>query len=286
MFKNHTNYKYILFVLPALVYVAALSFFPAASVVFLSFKTPKGAYSLGNYYAIKGGLLKSTFDTVIVSFGALLIQLFFAILIANILIKSLKGNKLFSTIFIIPYGISTVVSAFIFSLIFSAVGGFANSTLHSLGLLHLFGIAGVNWYATQYTSMGIVMFADFWKNTPLIALILLGGLSSIDPAMMEAASVDGAGSFRRFIHIVLPNLAPYIAIALLIRGVSEFNIFALPLVLIGYHPSLINTLVYEYFTSISSVDYSYAAATILLLIIVAFAVLVIKLGGASNYEKQ
>ncbi len=276
---RNRNYKYILFVLPALVYIAILSFFPAASVVFLSFKTSKDVYSLSNYYAIKGSLLKATYDTVIVSFGALLIQLFFAILIANILIKSLKGNKIFSTIFIIPYGISTVVSAFIFSLIFAAVGGFANSTLHSLGL------PVIDWYKTQYSSMGVVMFADFWKNTPLVALILLGGLSSIDPAMMEAASVDGAGSFRRFIHITLPNLAPFIAIALLIRGVSEFNIFALPLVLIGYHPSLINTLVYEYFTSISSVDYSYAAATILLLIIAAFAVLVIKLGGTSNYEK-
>jgi len=216
---------------------------------------------------------------MIVSFGALLIQLFFAILIANILIKSLKGSKIFSTIFIIPYGISTVVSAFIFSLIFSAIGGFANSTLHSLGL------ASIDWYKTQYSSMGIVMFADFWKNTPLVALILLGGLSSLDPAMMEAASVDGAGPLRRFIHITLPNIAPFIAIALLIRGVSEFNIFALPLVLIGYHPLLMNTLVYEYYTSITSVDYSYAAATILLLIIAVFAIIVIKLGGTANYEK-
>lgn len=281
MVKNSfkRNYKYILFVLPALAYIIVLSFFPAASVIFLSFKTPKDTYSLSNYYAIKGSLLKATFDTVIVSFGALLIQLFFAILIANVLIKSLKGNKIFSTIFIIPYGISTVVSAFIFSLIFASIGGFANSTLHSLGL------TSIDWYKTQYSSMGIVMFADFWKNTPLVALILLGGLSSMNPAMLEAASIDGAGPLRRFIHITLPNLAPFIAIALLIRGVSEFNIFALPLVLIGYHPSLLNTLVYEYFTSISSVDYSYAAATILFVIIVAFAILVIKLGGTSNYEK-
>jgi ABC-type sugar transport system permease subunit len=278
--KKYGNYKYLLFVLPALVYVTALSFFPAASVVFFSFKTSKGVYSLSNYSAIvNGGLLTSMFNTMIVSFGALLIQLFFAILIANILIKSLKGNKFFSTVFIIPYGISTVVSAFVFSLIFSPVGGFANSTLYS------FGISGVNWYSTVYSSMGVVMFADFWKNTPLVALILLGGLSSISPSMNEAASVDGAGSFRRFIYITLPNLAPFIAIALLIRGVSEFNIFALPLILIGYHPSLINTLVYEYYTSISTIDYSYAAATVLLAIIVVFAFVIIKFGGTNQYEK-
>ena len=278
--KKYRNYKYLLFVLPALAYVAILSFFPAASVVLFSFKSSKGVYSLSNYTAIvHGGLLNSMFHTVIVSFGALLIQLFFAMLIANILIKSLKGNKFFSTVFIIPYGVATVVSAFIFALIFSPVGGFANSTLHSLG------IQDVNWYSNIYSSMGVVMFADFWKNTPLVALILLGGLSSIPPSMNEAASVDGAGPLRRFIYITLPNLAPFIAIALLIRGVSEFNIFALPLILIGYHPSLINTLVYEYFNSISAVGYSYAAATVLLLIILVFAFVIIKFGGTAQYEK-
>lgn len=277
---RYRNYRYMVYVLPALAYVAVLSFFPAASVVFYSFKTPSGVYSLSNYEAIsKAGLLTSIGNTVIVSFGALLIQLFFAILIANILIKSLKGNKLFSTIFILPYGISTVVSAFIFSLIFSPVGGFANSTLYSLG------IHSVDWYSTKYSSMGVVMFADFWKNTPLVALILMGGMSTIPPSLNEAASVDGAGSLRRFIHITLPNLAPFIAIALLIRGVSEFNIFALPLILIGYHPSLINTLVYEYFIYSSTTYYSYAAASVLLAIIVVFAFIIIKFGGAKQYEK-
>lgn len=278
--QRQRKYKYIIYVLPALVYVAVLSFFPAASVVFDSFNSPKGGYSLSNYDAIyKAGLLTSLGNTLLVSFGALLIQLFFAILIANILIKSLKGNKLFSTIFIIPYGISTVVSAFIFFLIFSPVGGFANSTLHSLG------IQSIDWYSNRYSSMGIVMFADFWKSTPLVALILLGGMSTIPPRLYEAASVDGAGSFRRFIHITMPNLAPFIAIALLIRGVSEFNIFALPLILIGYSPSLINTLVFEYYLSSATVYYSYAAATVLLAIIVVFAFIVIKFGGAKQYEK-
>ena len=155
----------------------------------------------------------------------------------------------------------------------------ANSTLYSLG------IHSIDWYSNRYSSMGIVMFADFWKNTPLVALILLGGMSTIPPRLYEAASVDGAGSFRRFIHITLPNLAPFIAIALLIRGVSEFNIFALPLILIGYSPSLINTLVYEYFLYSSTTYYSYAAASVLLAIIVVFAFIVIKFGGAKQYEK-
>ncbi len=279
VFKNYRNYKYILFVLPALLYVFLLSFFPAASVVYLSFSSKSG-FTLSNYSGIaQANLGMAIMDTLIVSVGALFIQLFFALLIANILIKSLKGNKFFSTIFIIPYGVSTVVAAFVFSLILSPLGGFANSTLVS------FGLRPVDWYSSSLSELGVVMFSDFWKNTPIVALILYGGLSGLPESLNEAASVDGANSFRRFIHITLPNLAPYIAIALLIRGVSEFNIFAMPLVLIGYFPPLMNTLVYEFFTSSSTEPYSYAAATILLAIILGFAILIIKIGGTKKYEE-
>lgn len=277
--KKLKNYKYIVFILPALLYVSLLSFFPAFSVVFFSFKSSSGAFTLNNYKGVaQFHLGLAIFDTLIVSIGALFIQLIFALMIASVLIKSLKGNKIFSSIFIIPYGISTVVSAFVFSLILSPVGGFANSALVSFGFLP------VNWYSSFYSELGVVMFADFWKNTPLVALILFGGMSGIPPSLAEAASVDGAGTFNRFIHITLPNLAPYIAIALLIRGVSEFNIFALPLVLIGYYPPLMNTLVYEFFTTSATIPFSYAASTILLIIILVFAIIIIKIGGASHYE--
>ncbi len=127
------------------------------------------------------------------------------------------------------------------------------------------------------------MFSDFWKNTPLIALILYGGLSSISPSIFEAASVDGAGPLSRFVHITLPNIAPLMAIALLVRGVSEFNIFALPLVIIGYTPKLMNTLIYENYSFLLTRPYSYAVAVVLLVIILAYAMIVLRMGGASKY---
>ena len=129
------------------------------------------------------------------------------------------------------------------------------------------------------------MFSDFWKNTPLIALILLGGLSSINPNLYEAAAVDGAGAFRRFLHITLPNIAPLMAIALLIRGVSEFNIFALPQVLIGDNPPLMNTLIYYNYNIVANRTISYSLSVILLVIILAYAAVVLKLGGGPKYAK-
>lgn len=280
-FRNYfrKNLIYLIMAVPVLLYVIGLSIIPAITVVYDSFIGTHG-FTLANYLALPSyGLYGAILNTLIVSVGALIIQVLLALAIAMVLIKPFKGKKFFSAIIIIPLGISTVVSAFVFSVIFQAVGGYANSFLITLGL------HPVNWFANTYSSLGIVMFADFWKNTPLVALILYGGLSSLSPSLYEAAATDGAGPFKRFIYITLPNLAPILSIALLVRGVSEFNIFALPLVLIGYHPLILNTLIYENYQSLATRNISYAAATVLLAIIMVYSIFVVKLGGANEHVK-
>ena len=270
---------YFLFALPAIAYVIGLSILPAFTVVYDSFLV-NGKLSTYNYQVLPSyGLYSSIGNTLIVSVGALLIQLLLALAIAMVMVKPFKGSKIFSTIVIIPFGISTIVSAFVFSLIFQNVGGFAN------GVLVFFGLRPVVWFSSSLRDLGIVMFSDFWKNTPLVALILYGGLSSVSPTLYEAASMDGAGPFNRFRHITLPAIAPLISIALLVRGVSEFNIFALPLVLIGYHPLILNTLVYENYSTLATRPFSYAAATVLLTIIMVYAIFVLRIGGAKQYAQ-
>lgn len=274
------EFTYFLFALPALIYVIGLSIIPAITVVYDSF-IGKSGFTLQNYKVLpQYGLYSAIENTLIVSLGALLIQITIALAIAMVLVKPLKGKNIFSSIIIIPLGISTIVSAYVFSIIFQAVGGYANSALVGLGL------KPVDWFSTDLSSLGVVMFSDFWKNTPLVALILYGGLSSISPSLYEAAAVDGAGALRRFVHITLPNLAPIISIALLVRGVSEFNIFALPLVIIGYHPPILNTLIFENYSSITTRNISYAAATILLAIIMVYSIIVVRLGGAREQINQ
>ncbi len=273
------NIFYLIFAIPALAYVIGLAIIPAITVVYDSF-IGKHGFTIANYLALPSyGLYGAIINTLLVSVGALMIQLFIALAIAMVMIKPFKGKKAFSTLVIIPLGISTVVSAFVFSIIFQAVGGYANSALVSIGL------KPVDWFSTNSSSLGVVMFSDFWKNTPLVALILYGGLSSLPPTLYEAASVDGAGAVSRFIHITLPNIAPIMSIALLVRGVSEFNIFALPLVIIGYHPLIMNTLIFENYSSLQTRNISYAAATILLAIIMVYSVIVVRLGGAKDHVR-
>ncbi|QKQ99050.1 sugar ABC transporter permease [Metallosphaera tengchongensis] len=264
-----------LLVLPAVGYIVAFSFFPTIDAVYLSFQDPHGGLSLHNYQELSyfnvGGAIV---DTVLVTVGALLIQLALGFLVASVLSREFRGKKALSTAAIIPMGVATVVAAITFSFIFQTSGGYANTVVHSiLG-------TNVNWYQSSLSSLLVVMIADSWKNTPIVSLILLAGMSSIPRELYYSAAIDGAGPVRRFIHVTLPNLRSFIGVALILRGVQEFNIFALPLILVGDHPPLLTTLVYNlYTTTFPEVGLALAAATVLLGFILVFMGVVIKLTG-------
>ncbi len=270
---NREDLRYLFFTIPAIVYIGVFAFYPAFDAIFLSFIGSNGQFTLNNYkelfyFNIYGTIV----NTIIVTIGALLIQLLLGLGVASILAREFRGKSFFSTLSIVPMGVATVVSAIAFSFIFQTAGGYANTFITMLK------IHPVNWYANSYISLLVVMIADSWKNTPIVALILLAGMMSIPKDLYYAASLDGAGAVKRFFYITLPNLKSYIAIALIIRGVSEFNIFALPLVLIGFHPLILTTLAYELYST-TTIYLSSAAAVILLAFISVLIVLNIKLGG-------
>ncbi|MBO0888812.1 sugar ABC transporter permease, partial [Candidatus Bathyarchaeota archaeon] len=134
----------------------------------------------------------------------------------------------------------------------------------------------VNWYSSYISEVLVLVLSDSWKNTPIVALILLAGMTGISKELYSAAAVDGAGPIRRFVHVTLPNLRNFILIALVIRGISEFNIFVLPLVLVQYNPNLLSTLAFQFYST-SSINYSYAASTVLLTLVLVFALIAVKL---------
>lgn len=271
--REHLNF--FVFVLPAIIYVSVFSFYPAAEVVWDSFHSPvNNSFTLSNFQALMYfGLPDAILYTVIVTVSALVLQLLLGMATASLIVSKIRGARLLYVIALIPYGIATVVNAVDFSFIFQPAGGFAN------GVLKFLGLPTVNWYSSIPLELLIVVIADSWRNFPIFMLLMIAGYSSIPRELYEAAAVDGAGVVRRFFEVTLPNLKKYIVIALIIRGISEFNIFALPLILIGYNPPLLTTLTYEFYSTTVTKYYSYAAATVLLAFIIAFIILVLKLGG-------
>ena len=266
------SYSTLLLIAPAIVYILYFSIYPTLTAIFESFQTPFASNTLSNYQGLLFfGLANAIGNTLIVSFGALAFQFFLAFLVAGLLAKEFRGKRAFMAVSILPWGVSTIVASFIFSNIFTVSDGYMNS------FLLLFGLPSVNWYSSYGSQILVLVLSDSWKNTPIVAMILLAGMTGISQEIYNAAAIDGAGPVRRFLHITLPNLRNFILIALVIRGISEFNIFALPLVLVGYNPPFLTTLAYEFYSTTSSVYYSYAASTILLSVVLVFALVALKL---------
>ena len=78
--------------------------------------------------------------------------------------------------------------------------------------------------------------ADVWKTTPFVAILLLAGLQTIDPALHEAARMDGAGAWRRFVTITLPLLRPALVVAAAFRMLDALRLFDLAYVMTGGGP--------------------------------------------------
>ena len=273
MFRWKEDYTAYLLILPAIVYVAFFSFVPSIQAVYGSFQTPSKQFVLSNYQLLFQGtdLRNSIYNTVVVTLLALAIQFLVAMVIATILMKEFRGKNFFQVGFMIPFGVATIVASYVFGNdnIFAISGGYANTILHYIGLPQP---QWINPNSYIFNVLGLVI-ADSWKNTPIVAIVLLAGMTTIPPDIYAAATVDGAGAISRFLRITLPNLSNYIAIALIIRGVSEFNIFAMAQFLFPH--KILTTLVFSYYGISGTTYLSYAVATILLAFIVLFSTLVL-----------
>src|SRR4029078_12083786 len=90
-----------------------------------------------------------------------------------------------------------------------------------LGLAH---VGAINW-TTTVTGLISVVITVVWQNAPFSFIIFLAGLQTIDPDLWAAAKVDGANAFRRFVHVTLPLMRPFILVVLVIRSMDLLRLF-------------------------------------------------------------
>ena len=172
---------------------------------------------LTNYQTVLTSSLwwQDVLNTVVITVFSVAIELTLGMLIALVMYRAIFGRGLVRTTVLIPYGIVTVVAAFAWQFAFAPGTGFVNPAL---------GIDKA-WFGGQISSLSVIIFAEVWKTTPFMALLLLAGLTTIDDGLYEAARVDGASAVQRFFRITLPLMKPAILVALLFRTLDAFRIF-------------------------------------------------------------
>jgi multiple sugar transport system permease protein len=202
--------------LPSLLLVAAVAIYPVASGVWLSFqrynllRAPVPTFiGLVQYADLAGDPIfwTSVRNTVVwVTVGAgsqFLLGLITALALNR---PGVRGLGFLRVGLLLPWLMPTVVAGHMWSLLLDSRLGVVNDVLVRMGLVHGY----VAWFAQAETAMWSVLTVDLWKNFPFFTLLLLAGLQGVPDELYEAAEVDGAGAWYRFLRITLPLLTPVI----------------------------------------------------------------------------
>jgi len=276
------NLKYI-FPLPAIIFVILLMIFPVCYTLFISFTDwaltsgrPMRFAGLQSYLAI---LKSSRFHMAVLrtftfTGGAVAAEAVLGTIIALVLNREFKGKGVLKFILLLPLVVTPVAIGIVFNLFYDPTIGFLNYILSSLGLPQS------GWVTGAKTVLPSLMLVDVWQWTPMIALIVLAGLSSLSTEPFESAMVDGANSVQTFFRITLPMIMPTVLTAIVLRAVDALKtydiIYAMTRGGPGYSSETLNILSYklsfEYFT----LGQSSASLVFLFLIVLLFSLLVMQ----------
>lgn len=270
--------------IPALLLLLFVFAYPIARAFWLSFFTRNLATELqpvfsglDNYVRMAGDgrFWQSFWTTIVFTSASVISEMLLGLAIALVLNQRFFARGLVRTSAILPWALPTAVIGLAWTWIFNDQFGVVNDILLRLGLIQ----TGINWLGEPTLAMMAVVFADIWKTTPFISILLLAGLQSISPDLYEAHAIDGATPWQSFRQITLPLLLPQILIALLFRFAQAFGIFDLIQVMTGGGPGGATEVVslYIYSTVMRYLDFGYGAA----LVVVTFLLLVVAVAIAS-----
>lgn len=263
---------------PAVAFVAVMVLFPFGYAFWLSLLDYKIGQSdafigVGNYKALLadpqfwGGLKL----TLVLYLGALAIQLVLGVALGLLLhrVETLKG--LVRTVMVSPFMLPPVVVGMMSIVVLDPGMGVANYLLKSAGLPTSLFLA-----STDFVIFTVILI-DTWQWAPFVALIVLGGLQSLPPRVYEAAAIDGARGWRRFVYITLPMLGPTIVTAAVLRSVDLLRFFDVIYITTqggpGYASSTLN--IYAYRKGFEFSDIGYASALMITLSTIVFGAVLV-----------
>lgn len=202
--------------------------------------------------------------TAIITIIALPLELLIGFLMAQLFLDAMPGRQAFVALLVLPTVISPIVAGATWRLMFDVRFGPIGQ------IMSVFTGAPVNimWTINPSLVYPAIIICEVWQWSPFMFLLLLAGLSNVDQSQLEAAELDGASYFRVLRLIVLPAIAPVIAVALLIRGLDLVRIFDIIWALTEGGPgSMTETIsLYTYVQGFSQFETSYTAAIAFLVI--------------------
>ena len=276
------NFRYLV-ILPAVFLLLLIGLFPFVWTLVVSFQdislldentSFQGALNYARLFH-DFRLWQSIGHTLLIGAIALPIEFVLGMAMALLFLERMPGRQVFVALLVLPTVISPIVAGASWRLLFDNRFGPVNQivgwfTGEPTALL---------WIVSPYLVYPAILICEVWQWTPFMFLILLAGLSNVDPSLTEAAEIDGAGWWRTFRRIVLPAIWPVMAIALLIRALDLFRLFDIVWALTRGGPGTMTETVsiYAYVLGFQQFETSYTAAIAVLVILLLSLVVVLAL---------
>ena len=217
-------------VLPALLVISVIAFFPLFKTFYDSFfefglrpDIEKKFVGLKNYIDLfhDERFLAALKTTVIFTVVSVALETVFGLLIAVIVNQPFKFRGAVRAAMLIPWAIPTAISSQMWKWMFNDQGGIMTKFLEKLNIIE----PGFPILGSPNTALWAIIAVDVWKTTPFMALLILAGLQLIPEELYEAARIDGANLLQRFTKITLPMLSSTIAVALIFRTLDALRVF-------------------------------------------------------------
>lgn len=237
--------------IPSMLLLLAFAYLPALYSLRFSFlkyniKMPNNIRFIGfeNYLYI---LKDPVFQQSVMRVGyfmvvATLAVLGMSMLFAQILNQEFRFRGFLRAAIIIPWAIPPVVNGHLWKWIFNGEYGAFNGLLYQFGLIDEYQF----WLADPMVALNIAVFIFVWRYVPFITILFLGVLQSISPQLYEAATVDGAGAVRRFLHITLGSMRRISVIAVVLTLIAAFSVFDGIYALMEFDAATKTPMIYNY----------------------------------------
>lgn len=194
-----------------------------------------------------------------------------ALAFATLLHRPMAGRTLFRVLYYIPVVTSWVVVSLLFRYLFTTDNGAVNWFLQDL--LHVVG-APVPWLEQRWTAMTAISLLGIWKNLGWCLVVFLAALSGVQQDLYEAAAIDGANGWQRFVNVTFPGIRGTIVFVSIVQIIGAFNVFPSVLLMTNGGPAGTTEvpLSYMYKQAFSFLDFGFASAMSFVLAIIISAV--------------
>ena len=272
---------------PALVVVLATITYPLFSALLTSFREwqlnesaePQRFVGLENYQRVlqDPGFWNSVWVTVLYSVISVSLTMLIALAIAMVLQGPGKFKTFAKTMLILPYAVAPALKGFSWRFMLNENYGVYDTLIDSI---LPFG-QNIVWLGNPFWALVSIAMSEVWGWAPLIALMFIGALGSIDPEVQEAARVDGANRLQLFFRITLPLLAPVILVAMLLKTIYSLKLIDQVVTMTGGGPGnsteTVNFFVYRQGFQFLDMGYASALAWIAVLGIALFTVFYVRM---------